>query len=263
MKNFFIVISIMLFHAVACSKRPAVNQSQSQDMKKASDSVIVNVPEFAELTDTLKELEDSTDFEKLKVQGNYIYISKSKMRLYVVSRTDSLLFTCGIACGINKGDKLASGDYRTPEGKFSICGIFDSTDWIHKTRYGRRVKGCYGPVFLSLYNGRVSGIGIHGTNAPSSIGKRASEGCIRVKTSNIITIKEHYAYIGMPVYISGEKERLPYFEGTDVDFQDVRKLIDKQYETVKDCADSINNNYIHRELYDSMAIDTVMINTVP
>ena len=83
----------------------------------------------------------------------------------------------------------------------------------HRTRDGRDVKGCYGPYFLRLATGRFAGIGIHGTNAPGSIGKRASEGCIRVKTPNIILLRNHYAYDGMPVIVSGERERLPKFKG--------------------------------------------------
>ncbi len=75
------------------------------------------------------------------------------------------------------------------------------------------MKGCYGPYFLSLATGKFAGIGIHGTNAPRSIGRRASEGCIRVNTNHIIYLKQNYAYCGMRVIISGETERLPEFIG--------------------------------------------------
>lgn len=164
------------------------------------------------LTDTVAV--DSTDSHiDFNREGSYIYVSKAKMRLYVVDKNDSVVFSCGIACGIRRGDKQEKGDYRTPEGHFRISGMFESTDWIHRTRDGRNVKGCYGPYFLRLATGRFAGIGIHGTNAPGSIGKRASEGCIRVKTPNIILLRKHYAYDGMPVIVSGERERLPNFKG--------------------------------------------------
>lgn len=156
---------------------------------------------------------DSTDAPLVERLGDYIYISKPKMRLYVLNKHDSILFSCGIACGIKRGNKQEVGDYRTPEGVFKIVGIYESTEWIHKTRDGRLVKGCYGPYYLSLHTPQFTGIGIHGTNAPRSIGKRASEGCIRVKTENIITIKENYAYGGMQVIVSGENERLPFMIG--------------------------------------------------
>lgn len=75
------------------------------------------------------------------------------------------------------------------------------------------MKGCYGPYFLRLRTGRFTGIGIHGTNAPGSIGRRASEGCIRVNSENIVVLHDEYAYEGMPVIVSGERERLPDFKG--------------------------------------------------
>ncbi|MBR6431269.1 MAG: L,D-transpeptidase, partial [Muribaculaceae bacterium] len=54
-----------------------------------------------------------------------------------------------------------------------------------------------------------SGIGIHGsTNNESSVPGRASEGCIRLRDADIITLKENYAYVGMPVYIKAEGEGL-------------------------------------------------------
>lgn len=184
------------------------------------------------LTDTVPQVSidsvavepDSTDVPVFKREGNYLYLSKPKMRLYVVNVQDSVLFSCGMACGIRKGDKRAEGDYRTPEGRYRICGIYESTNWVHKTRDGRKVLGCYGPYFLSLSTGKFQGIGIHGTNAPRSIGKRASEGCVRLLTKNIEAIYEYYAFIGMRVVISGERERLPQFKGLGVEYRSAEEL---------------------------------------
>lgn len=189
--------------------------------------------------------EDSTTYDSnYRYENTYIYISKPKMRLYILNKNDSVLFSCGIACGIRKGDKTSKGDYRTPEGHFRVVGIYESTNWVHKTRTGRKVKGCYGPYFLSLATGRFSGIGIHGTNAPHSIGKRASEGCIRVNTKNIIHIKEHYAYAGMPVVVSGEREYLPNFSGLGEESRDLNLQkhpeVDKK-DTVSTGKDSIKS----------------------
>ena len=167
--------------------------------------------EIEALTDSAKQERQRALMEKY--DGMHIYVSKSHMRLYVLDKTDSVLFTCGIACGIRRGNKQAKGDYRTPEGNFHISGIFNSTDWVHRTRDGRSVKGCYGPHFLRLATGRLGGIGIHGTNSPRSIGKRASEGCIRVLSENIVTIYKNYAYQGMPVTVGDENAPLPQFRG--------------------------------------------------
>lgn len=167
--------------------------------------------EISSLTDTAKQEKEKALDEKY--QGLHIYVSKTTMHLYVLDKNDSVLFTCGIACGLRRGNKTAKGDYKTPEGDFHISGLFNSTDWVHKTKDGRSVKGCYGPHFLRLATGHLGGIGIHGTNAPGSIGKRASEGCIRVNSTNIITLYNNYAYNGMPVTVSAEGAPLPAFKG--------------------------------------------------
>ena len=182
------------------------------------DSVLQQMANEGPTEDEIAALTDSAKQEKPKVldekyHGLHIYVSKTTMHLYVLDANDSVLFNCGIACGLRRGNKTAKGDYRTPEGKFHISGMFNSTDWVHRTRDGRAVKGCYGPHFLRLATGRLGGIGIHGTNSPRSIGKRASEGCIRVNSANIITLFNEYAYSGMPVEVSAEGAPLPAFKG--------------------------------------------------
>ena len=182
------------------------------------DSVLQQMANEGPTEDEIAALTDSAKQEKPKVldekyHGLHIYVSKTTMHLYVLDANDSVLFNCGIACGLRRGNKTAKGDYRTPEGKFHISGMFNSTDWVHRTRDGRAVKGCYGPHFLRLATGRLGGIGIHGTNSPRSIGKRASEGCIRVNSANIVTLFNEYAYSGMPVEVSAEGAPLPAFKG--------------------------------------------------
>ena len=143
--------------------------------------------------------------------NNWIYISKPELRLYVVTPDDSVLYTCRIACGAVKGHKQAKGDFRTPEGRFFISGMYDATNWVHKTRDGRMVKGCYGPLFFSVNTWPWSGIGIHGTNQPRSIGTRASEGCIRVHSDNVVVLRK-YVFERMRVVVSAEDAKTPAFK---------------------------------------------------
>ena len=196
---------------------------------------------------------DSTDAPLVERLGDYIYISKPQMRLYVLNKHDSVLFSCGIACGIKRGNKQEVGDYRTPEGVFKIVGIYESTDWVHKTRDWRMVKGCYGPYYLSLRTPQFTGIGIHGTNAPRSIGKRASEGCIRVKTENIIFIKENYAYGGMQVIVSGENERLPFMIGPTN--RDVKPTKPDTLHTLDSVATESKSAVLHPHATDKQGTD--------
>lgn len=215
MKYLSYIFLFVLLCFIACGKKQALNE----DAMSAPDSLLnqqladagPSEDEISSLTDTAKQEKKKALDEKY--QGLHIYVSKTTMHLYVLDKNDSVLFTCGIACGLRRGNKTAKGDYKTPEGNFHISGLFNSTDWVHKTKDGRSVKGCYGPHFLRLATGSLGGIGIHGTNSPGSIGKRASEGCIRVNSTNIITLYNNYAYNGMPVTVSTEGAPLPAFKG--------------------------------------------------
>lgn len=229
---------LIVLLSLSCGRREA--RPEPSDPLLDESVPITEVPDAPReqveaLTDTVRL--DSTDLSRdYRFTDTYIYISKPRMRLYVLTPDDSVLFSCGIACGIRRGDKQEEGDYRTPEGRFRISGMFESTDWIHRTRDGREVKGCYGPYFLRIATGRFAGIGIHGTNAPRSIGRRASEGCIRVNSDNIILLREQYAYNGMPVIVSGERERLPDFKGLGSNQLDASKA---------DGADKVQGDSLH------------------
>lgn len=232
--KYICLIPLLVLLLSACGKKQASMLAEIEEREteiQREDSLIrtqdnPTEEEIEALTDSAKQEKQRALMEKY--DGMHIYVSKSRMRLYVLDKTDSVLFTCGIACGIRRGNKQAKGDYRTPEGNFHISGIFNSTDWVHRTRDGRSVKGCYGPHFLRLATGRLGGIGIHGTNSPRSIGKRASEGCIRVLSENIVTIYKNYAYQGMPVTVGDENAPLPPFRGMaeDVSKQDMKTVKD-------------------------------------
>ena len=218
------------------------------------DSVLQQMANEGPTEDEIAALTDSAKQEKPKAldekyRGLHIYVSKTTMHLYVLDANDSVLFNCGIACGLRRGNKTAKGDYRTPEGQFHISGMFNSTDWVHRTRDGRAVKGCYGPHFLRLATGRLGGIGIHGTNSPRSIGKRASDGCIRVNSANIITLFNEYAYSGMPVEVSAEGAPLPAFKGLAAPKKDEDESV--RNEPVKHEKDSLHR----REASHSGAAD--------
>lgn len=146
-----------------------------------------------------------------KEKTNWIFVSKPELRLYVLTPTDSILYHCRIGCGLRRGQKEEEKDFRTPEGRFFISGIFNSTDWLHVTPDGREVAGCYGPYFFRLNTKPFYGIGIHGTNRPESIGTRCSEGCIRVNSDHVVVLRK-YVFEGMPVVVSAEDELTPPFK---------------------------------------------------
>lgn len=132
-----------------------------------------------------------------------IYISKVDMTLTLLDAQGREVVTYPMACGRNKGHKQKKGDMRTPEGKFSLQQIQDASKWTHDFGDGKGViKGAYGPCFMRLKTG-FSGIGIHGTHDPKSIGTRATEGCIRLENKNAEALSKQVT-LGMTVIIGPE-----------------------------------------------------------
>jgi lipoprotein-anchoring transpeptidase ErfK/SrfK len=89
----------------------------------------------------------------------------------------------------------------TPRGRFSI------TDKIPGSRYG----SYYGCCILAL-NGTQPNpppgwrggnrLAIHGTNAPGSIGKASSAGCLRAADADLRTLMRRVP-LGTPVFVHG------------------------------------------------------------
>lgn len=171
---------------------------------------------FAETKDKkAKETPKAKKETVAKAKGTaFIVISKKdlNLRVYDVVKGDTVLLKEFPVClSKNKGNKQKKGDMKTPEspkGKpFSISQIQDASTWRHDFHDGRGNIKAYGHWFLRLVTPGHSGIGIHGsTNNESSVPGRASEGCIRLRDADIITLKEKYAYVGMPVIIKAENE---------------------------------------------------------
>ena len=143
----------------------------------------------------------------------FIVISKLNQTLSVYDRntTGDTVMVAQFPCcmGKNKGNKQRRGDMRTPEsptGKpFKITMIQDASTWKHDFHDGRGNIRAYGNWFLRLATPGFKSIGIHGsTNNENSVPGRASEGCIRLLDKDIITLKEHFAYVGMPVIVLAE-----------------------------------------------------------
>lgn len=144
--------------------------------------------------------------EQYKMTDAFILIKKSEFKLYAIDGQGNILAGYGCALGKNPGQKEKEGDMKTPDGVFPIDEIIDASWWMHDFHDGKGViKGAYGPWFISLdtmklSGGRWSGIGIHGTHAPESIGTMASEGCIRLNNENISRLKQ-FVKVGMKVVI--------------------------------------------------------------
>lgn len=137
-----------------------------------------------------------------------IVISKQSMTLTLFDTDDHVICRFPIACGRNFGNKSRVGDMKTPEGDFTVQQIQPASTWTHDFGDGKGViEGCYGNWFIRLKTPPHTGIGIHGTHDPSSIGTRATEGCIRLHNADLDSLKPLVS-IGMPVRIeTSDKDR--------------------------------------------------------
>lgn len=153
--------------------------------------------------------------------SRFLVVDKGKMKVQVYDCYGRKEIEYGIACAKNFGTKHEKGDSRTPEGFFSVEGIYDSTDWLFTDDNGvtSPKRGQFGPRFIRLRIPTTSQIGIHGTCAPWSIGSRASHGCIRVTNENIFKLVE-IVEVGMPVIVNpGSRDmRVNLEEGYDVPY---------------------------------------------
>lgn len=152
--------------------------------------MLEEVPEYA-----IKLLNNTHD--------GFIIADKYTMRVILYDKYGCVRKEYKMACSKNYGTKHKKRDNRTPEGFFSIEGIYDSMEWLFTDDDGvtSDVKGQFGPRFIRLKIPVTSQIGIHGTCAPWSLGGRRSHGCIRIANENILELAE-LVEPGMPVIVS-------------------------------------------------------------
>ena len=195
---------LMPICSTACSHHADKAQSQNDTVVEQPDDTIT-----ADVAPQLPPLPD-------KPSGTaFIVVSKRDLTLSVYDRNaagDTVIVAQFPCCmGKNKGNKHRRGDMRTPESPadkpFKISMIQDASTWKHDFHDGRGNIKAYGHWFLRLETPGHKSIGIHGsTNNENSVPGRASEGCIRLLDKDIITLKEHFAYVGMPVTVQGEAQ---------------------------------------------------------
>jgi lipoprotein-anchoring transpeptidase ErfK/SrfK len=90
----------------------------------------------------------------------------------------------------------------TPTGSFEIVNHIVDPTWYTK---GKIVgPGPANPLGTRWMGLSAKGYGIHGTSAPSSIGKNASHGCIRLRNADVEALFEIVA-VGDTVELLGER----------------------------------------------------------
>lgn len=118
----------------------------------------------------------------------WIKINKEQLRLSLVKGNKNQ-YTWPVSIGRGKdGPKKSRLDLITPTGTFTIYRVLqDASKLVYDPKWfgepGEPAEGVYGSKLISFYNNWQ--IAIHGTNNPSSIGKRVTHGCIRLRNEDI------------------------------------------------------------------------------
>jgi lipoprotein-anchoring transpeptidase ErfK/SrfK len=90
----------------------------------------------------------------------------------------------------------------SPAGSYKIVQRITDPTWYHQ---GRIVPpGKANPLGTRWLGLSIKGYGIHGTNVPSSIGRNASHGCIRMRNRDVEELYELVA-VGAEVELVGER----------------------------------------------------------
>jgi lipoprotein-anchoring transpeptidase ErfK/SrfK len=93
----------------------------------------------------------------------------------------------------------------TPEGEFRIASRIPNPTWIGPDKVvGPGKANPLGTRWMGL---AYRGYGIHGTNVPSSIGKPASHGCIRMRKHDVEELFD-LVDVGTTVELHGERPPL-------------------------------------------------------
>lgn len=148
------------------------------------------------------------DAFSIKNDGNYLVIDKETKELTIFKNYKEV-DVYPVTIGKKPGNKIFSGDNRTPEGIFLVKSIENSSHWVYDYKNDTLdpIRGAYGPWFVRLSVPGFNGIGIHGFYHDEDLGERASHGCIRLNNDDLENLVE-FVKPGMPVVIIPDKSDL-------------------------------------------------------
>lgn len=139
-------------------------------------------------------------------QQNPSPASHQSKRQIVVSLTDRKLAVME-GGAVLRVFPVAVGTSQTPSptGSFEIAKRLEQPTYYHPGQViPPGANNPLGPRWIGL---NVKGYGIHGTNIPSSVGKAASHGCIRLRNRDIVQLFA-MVEVGDVVEIHGERDEV-------------------------------------------------------
>ena len=271
----FVVALLALFATTSC----ATTQQKPKEQKDEEMELFEDEFESEEYDGEEFGSECDEDFADgsgdIALDGNpedahHIVISKESMTLNLFDSQGGLIYSFPIAVGKNYGNKKESGDFKTPEGEFTVQQIQDASTWGHDFKDGKgRIVGAYGNWFIRLDTPPHTGIGIHGTHDPNSIGTRATEGCIHLNNDDLNKLHP-LVKVGMKVTIESSildmeedgksdpsgvnQETIPDNDEDDF-FEDFKKNEQKPLgETPKDEVSAVYHTIVSGDTFSALAV---------
>lgn len=193
----YLFIAVLLLAACGGKGEAEVGEKESADMAPAVDTAALRAAEEQARADSMAVRALRGD----SLKARHIVVDKESLTLYVREDGETLM-TAPVCVGMGIGQKKRKGDHKTPEGTFKITSIAKADSWTYDFHDGRgKVKGAYGPWFFRLNTPQSPHIGIHGTLFPESMGKRESDGCVRMRNEDLDSLRK-YVSNGMTVIIN-------------------------------------------------------------
>ena len=204
---FFAALIVMLAATTSCATTQQKNKdNKSEDTELYDEFDLGEDGEEFGVEASEDDLMEAESAGEIVLNGDpndahHIVISKESMTLNLYDSKNGLIYSFPVAVGKNPGNKKEIGDMKTPEGEFEVQSIQDASAWGHDFKDGKGyIKNAYGNWFIRLKTYPHTGIGIHGTHDPNSIGTRATEGCIRLNNADLDKLKP-LVKLGMKVTI--------------------------------------------------------------
>ena len=186
------VLALMLLSVCARGQERQQQKPAVADQKKSSAEQTNEKAARAVATAAASEEEEG---EQVTL-SRFILISIPDRQLALVD-DGKVVKTYPIAVGANGSP--------SPQGDFTIISRVSNPNWTHK---GQVVPpGKNNPVGSRWIGLSLKGYGIHGTNAPRSIGKAASHGCFRMGKRDVEELFT-LVRVGDTVAVRGERDEL-------------------------------------------------------
>ena len=151
-----------------------------------------------------------------KADEYWIQVNKEQLRLSLYKGRE-VQKSWYVSIGKGKGtEKTSRMDLITPAVTYTIYRVVeDASKLVFDPKWfaeeGEPQEGVYGTKLISFYNKWQ--IAVHGTNAPWSVGRRATHGCIRMRNKEIEDLTT-YVKPKMKIEIVEKNQSLPFYKDT-------------------------------------------------